>query len=307
MSELLVTKEWIEANKHLVTLKQSTKYPDLFVIKYKNKVFYDNLWTPALQQCRGLVLDKDYNVIVRPFDKIFNYGENGTTFKCDDMCVYSRKVNGFMGAVTYSERYDHIYSTTGSLDSDYARLVEKHLKQYEGCLNKPGLTVLFEICDYNDPHIIKEDLGAYLIGAVWSTNDWHMGYHETETSLDGMADMFGLKRFNSKVGRFSDIVKESKECKHEGYVVRLQEDPTKFLKIKSPYYLTTKFLARKRGDKLVELLYDVQQAKRTIDEEYYPLLDYLSNIKDEFITLPEQERISKIEAYFMEGQIETKF
>ncbi len=70
--------------------------------------------------------------------------------------------------------------------------------------------------------------------------------------------------------------------------------------------MTTKFLARKRGDKLIELLYDVQQAKKTIDEEYYPLLDYLSSIKDEFIALSEQERIRKIEAYFLEGQIETK-
>ena len=300
MSELLVTKEWLESNKNLVTLKQSTKYPDLFVIKYKNKVFYDNLWTPALLQCRGLVLDKDYNVVVRPFDKIFNYMENGTTFDRDDICTYTRKVNGFMGAMTYSGKYGYIYSTTGSLDSDYAKLVEKHLKQYEDYLNKPGLTVLFEICDYNDPHIIKEDLGAYLIGAVWSTNDWRMGYHETECTLDDMASMYGLKRFNSKVGRFSDIVKESKECKHEGFVVRLQDNQSKLLKLKSPYYLTTKFLARKRGDKLIELLDNAQQAKKTIDEEYYPLLDCLHDIKEEFVLLPEQDRITVIENYFKE-------
>ena len=92
----------------------------------------------------------------------------------------------------------------------------------------------------------------------------------------------------------------SKECKYEGYVVRLQEDPTKFLKIKSPYYLTTKFLARKRGDKLVELLDDIGKSKKTIDEEYYPLLDYLHDIKEEFVLLPEQDRITVIENYFKE-------
>ncbi len=301
MSELLVTKEWLEANKHLVTLKQSTKYPDLFVIKYKNKVFYDNLWTPALLQCRGLVLDKDYNVIVRPFDKIFNYMENGAAFDRDDICTYTRKVNGFMGAMTYSERYGHIYSTTGSLDSDFAKLAEKHLGKYAGRLEE-GITWLFEVCDESDPHIIKEVNGAYLIGVV----DCNTGWHFSEECVSWTALKHGLKRYVHEYARFSDIVKMSKECKYEGYVVRLQEDPTKFLKIKSPYYLTTKFLARKRGDKLIELLDDVQQAKKTIDEEYYPLLDYLSSIKDEFIALPEQERISKIEAYFMEGQIGTK-
>lgn len=59
-------------------------------------------------------------------------------------------------------------------------------------------------------------------------------------------------------------------------------------------------LARKLGDKLVQLLDDVQQAKETIDEDYYPLLDYLSNIKDEFIAQTEQERITIIEKYFKE-------
>ncbi len=301
MSELLVTKEWLEANKHLVTLKQSTKYPDLFVIKYKNKVFYDNLWTPVLLQCRGLVLDKDYNVIVRPFDKIFNYMENGTTFDRDDICTYTRKVNGFMGAMTYSERYGHIYSTTGSLDSDFAKLAEKHLGKYAGRLEE-GITWLFEVCDESDPHIIKEVNGAYLIGVV----DCNTGWHFSEECVSRTALKHGLKRYVHEYARFSDIVKMSKECKYEGYVVRLQEDPTKFLKIKSPYYLTTKFLARKNVDKITNMLDNIEQTKKTIDEEYYPLLDYLSSIKDEFIALPEQERISKIEAYFLEGQIETK-
>lgn len=295
MSELLVTKDWLEANKHLVTLKQSTKYPDLFVIKYKNKVFYDNLWTPALQQCRGLVLDKDYNVIVRPFDKIFNYMENGTTFDRDDICTYTRKVNGFMGALTITEKYGPIYSTTGSLDSDFAKLAEKHLSKYAGRLEE-GITWLFEVCDESDPHIVKEVNGAYLIGAV----DTYDGWHYEEQYLDMVANQEYILRFRSKFGRFSDIVKEAKECKHEGFVVRPNSEQWKFLKIKSPYYLTTKFLARKRGDKLVELLDDVQQAKKTIDEEYYPLLDYLSNIKDEFIAQTEQERITIIEKYFKE-------
>ena len=54
-----------------------------------------------------------------------------------------------------------------------------------------------------------------------------------------------MKRFKSDIGMFSDVVKLSKECKHEIYVVRLFENQSKFLKLKSPYYLVTKFLARK--------------------------------------------------------------
>lgn len=295
MSECLVTKEWIEANKHLVTMKESKNYPGLFVIKYKNRVFYDNLWTPELQQCRGLVLDSEYNVVVRPFDKIFNYMENGTTFDRVDIVTYTRKVDGFMGAITYSEEYGHIYSTTGSLDSDYAKLVKKHLQRYEDYIKNPNLTMLFEICDVSDPHIIKEDEGAYLIGAVSKR-----GWHNTETSLDLIAEDGEFMRFKSSIGRFSDVVKLSKECKHEGYVVRLLNDHSKFLKLKSPYYLVSKFLARKNGNNLVTMLENVKETKKTVDEEYYPLLDYLATIKEQFTQQTEQERLTTIETFFQQ-------
>ena len=292
-AKLLITKEWIESNKHLVTMKESKNYPSLFVIKYKNKVFYDNLWTPELIQCRGLVLDKNYNVVVRPFDKIFNYMENGTTFDRDDVVTYTRKVNGFMGAMTYSEEYGHIYSTTGSLDSPYAALVKKHLQQYEQYHVNPNITLLFEICDPSDPHIIKEDEGAYLIGAVYKD-----GFHATEYDLDMTADTYGMNRFKTESGRFGDVVKLSKECRHEGYVVRLFNDQSKFLKLKSPYYLVSKFLARKNGDSLIAMLENINETKKTIDEEYYPLLDYLSSIKEQFTQQTEQERLTTIETFF---------
>lgn len=293
MSKLLVTKEWIESNKHLVTMKESVTYPGLFVIKYKNKVFYDNLWTPELIQCRGLVLDKNYNVVVRPFDKIFNYMENGTTFDRDDVVTYTRKVNGFMGAMTYSEEYGYIYSTTGSLDSDYAKMVKKHLQQYEKYFVNPNFTLLFEICDPSDPHIIKEEAGAYLIGAVWKD-----GYHTIELELDQTAVEYGFKRFYTESARFSDVVKLSKQCKHEGYVVRLCDDQSKFLKLKSPYYLINKFLARKKPESLIMMLENINETKKTVDEEYYPLLDYLSSIKEQFTQQTEQERITTIETFF---------
>lgn len=294
MSDLLITKEWLEGNKDLVQVKRSEVYPDLLVIKYKKKVFFKNLWTPELLQCRGLVLDTDYNCVVRPFDKIFNYGENGTTFNRDDHCIYSRKVNGYMGAVTNTEKYGVIYSTTGTLDSDYAKLIEKHIPKNIASNLYEDITFLFEICDKSDPHIIEETEGAYLIGMVDCSTGWH--FSEEAVSLNALK--YKLKRYTQQHARFSDIVKMSKTCKHEGYVVRLAEDQSKFLKIKSPYYLTTKFLARKNMDKLTKMLDDIEQTKKTIDEEYYPLLEYLSGIKESFIQLTEQERIEVIRNYF---------
>lgn len=291
MSRLLVTKDWYLANQHLVSMKESKRYPGLFVLKYKKKVFFYNLWTPELEQCRGLVVDQSFNVVVRPFRKIFNYMENGTTFDRDVEVVYARKVNGFLGCVTNTEKYGMLYSTTGSLDSDYATMVWKHLKDVTDL--PMHFTFCFEVCDESDPHIIKEDTGVYLIGAVHNN-----GNHVQEEALDYVADLYGFRRFASTKGRFSDVVKLSKEVKHEGFVVRLAADQQQALKIKSPYYLVKKFFSRKSVDKLNKLLDNPAQAKQYVkEEEYFPLVDYLCNNKVAFAALDKQQRLRFIEEF----------
>jgi hypothetical protein len=37
-------------------------------------VFYDNLWNDYLEECRGTIVDENFNVVSRPFTKIYNYG-----------------------------------------------------------------------------------------------------------------------------------------------------------------------------------------------------------------------------------------
>ena len=292
MSKLLVKREWYENNKDVVQMNESTSYPGLFVLKYKKKVFYDNLWTPELEQCRGLVVDADFNVVVRPFDKVFNYMENGTTFDRDDVVTYTRKVNGFLGCITLTKKYGVVCSTTGSLDSDFAKMVKDHLEPLKRSISE-GTTYCFEICDERDPHIIKEDHGAYLIGAV----DHDTGLHVEENLLDEVAFSCRLQRFNSHVGRFSDVVKLSKEVKHEGFMVRLLSDQSKMLKLKSPYYLVTKFFARKSEEKLQRILDNPQQARQTLDEEYYPLVDYLQEHKEQFVKMNEQQRVAYVREF----------
>ena len=75
--------ELLERNKHLITIKLRDFHGEqLKVVKYKRKVFYNNLWTPELELCRGLVLDTNDNIVALPFTKIYNYGveANAPTF-----------------------------------------------------------------------------------------------------------------------------------------------------------------------------------------------------------------------------------
>ena len=66
-------------NRGLVTRKYD-EATGLYVLKYKNSVFFNNLWgvDDRLLECRGTVVDEDYNVISRPFTKVFNSREHGT-------------------------------------------------------------------------------------------------------------------------------------------------------------------------------------------------------------------------------------
>lgn len=276
----------VQNHSGIVSRKASVAYPGLYVLKYKNKVFYKNLWDqhPLLKECRGLVVDSDYNVVSYPFTKIFNYGENGTSIPRDESVLGVRKVNGFLGVVTVTDRFGPVYSTTGSTDSDFAKLVKEHLEPFVRYF-EPHVTYMFEIVDPSDPHIIREDMGAYLIG-IRGTDGSMMDPKELykEAPIDPR-----IRVVSTETGRFSDFVKRMETDRTEGYVI-YGEGTT--LKLKSNYYLVSKFLARKTEAKLREILID--QKETWIDEDYDFVLSEIRKMPEGFISLSEQDRIDRI-------------
>lgn len=289
-------KRLVENNPKLIRANRSVRYPELRVVKYKNKVFYDNLWDehPLLVKCRGLVVDDDYNVVVRPFTKIFNRFENNTDIPRDELCTVVQKVNGFLGVLT-GWNGKAIVSTTGTLDSDYAVLAETYLERFSKDVYD-GVTMLFEIVDPSDPHIIEEKHGAHLIGCNTKKDGWI-----SEKELDIFHNTFGVgdhrpKRYHHM--RFSDAVKIAKEAKHEGYVVYGESGIN--LKLKSPYYLTTKLFARMKGEKLLNILQSNQPLR--IDEDYLPVVEHLRTVVGGFVELNEQQRVKYVR-HFIEKEI----
>jgi hypothetical protein len=283
----------------LIQIKRSVKYPNLRVIKYRKKVFYDNLWhtNKLLLDCRGLVIDDDYNIVVHPFRKIFNYGENGTTINDDEMVTAHRKINGFMGCVT-NYNGQAIFSTTGSLDSVYCDYIKgmipkNFLDSYVFKMDNTK-TWLFEIVHPLDPHIIKDHHGAWFLGSKYPTwrEEERIDFMRIDRQM--LSGEFGFKMplmFNDTFGYVKDI---TKTCMHEGYVVYGKDTA---LKIKSPYYKTTKFLARVSNDKLIQRI-EKQTIKQFIDEEFYGIVDYIADNICVYQDMVEQEKITFIESYF---------
>lgn len=295
-------KEFVLANPDLVSMKQSVDYPEYYVVKYKNKVFYDDLWTEELTYCRGLVVDKDFNVISRPFNKIFNYGieKNAPEISDETLVRVNRKVNGFMLALTWDEnRQEPLVSTTGSLDSEYVQMGKEILKLYgdhhsncviEALKQEPEFTHLFECVHPNDPHIIDEPVkGLYYLGSMCK-----------DLSFDDLYSCQNVELYfttpESYMISFGDVKELVKTVKHEGFCVIGWdvEDKAVMTKIKSPWYLVNKLYARKNV--VNELTND--RAKELLSEEYYGLIDLVRlNLKD-FNQMNEQDRLSFIRKYF---------
>lgn len=290
----------------LIRRCESIKYPGLFVKKYTKKVFWNNLWhlDDNLLEARGHVELADGTVVVKPFSKIFNYGENETTIDPHEECLYIRKINGFMATVTYVPFVnDVVVSTTGSLDSDYVAIAESHLadaKDYVKYLyNCTGIveSFMFEICDFTDVHIVPETFGAYLIGGRAVSNDKpYFSDGLNELTLDSLAKHMNVYRPEWAFDTFENVVDMAKKCNHEGFVIYGMESKTA-LKIKSPYYLTLKAMARKADILSLD--------KSRIDEEYYPLFTHLKTpeVAEKFNALNEQDRLRYITDFLYERNV----
>jgi hypothetical protein len=268
----------------------------IFVLKYKKKVFYDNLWNDYIAECRGSIVDSDFNLVSYPFTKIYNYGieEAAPVLAADTKVTAFRKVNGFMVAVTWHNS-DVLVSTTGSTDSDYVRMAKemmvKHMPWTDWQLACAGsdvedMTVMFECVHPDDPHIIPEEPGMYVLG--YRENKWQSPVGHNPSVLHDLRYIFNCylpEYYSTTVG---NLVEQTKNVRHEGFVFYTEDGVS--AKIKSPYYLTSKWVARNpRTDKLVDLTKDI---KHNLDEEYYPLVDAIRANIVEYTAMDEQARLA---------------
>lgn len=293
-------KEFVLANPKLVSMKPAGD--GIYVLKYRKSVFYDNLWNDFLEECRGTIVDSDFNVVSRPFTKIYNYGiEAKAPVLADDVKVTAyRKANGFMVAMTWYKN-DILVSTTGSTDNDYVNYAKEMMLKHMcwedwqlAVLGAQGHTLMFECVHPDDPHIIVEKSGMYFLG--WRENAWESVVHGFVSEsvwkifAEDTVKCHPVESYHMTIG---ELVAESKRVKHEGFVFYTEDNVS--AKIKSPYYLTSKWVARNpRTDKLVNMQADI---KKNLDEEYYPLVDAIRANIEEYTLMDEQARLAWVRNY----------
>ena len=292
-------QEYVSANPKLVSMKPAGD--GIYVLKYKRKVFYDSLWNDYLEHCRGTIVDADFNIVSYPFQKIYNYGiEKSAPVLADDTQVTAfRKVNGFMVAVTFHNG-DVLVSTTGSTDSDFVgyakEMMLRHMSWADWQIALNGydlqdLTFIFECVHPDDPHIIPEEAGMYILG--YREKSWGSRVGHDVSVLHDLRGLFNCYMPEYHRVSMAELKNMAKECRHEGFVFYTADGAS--AKIKSPYYLTSKWVARNpRTDKLVDMKRDI---KHNIDEEYYGLIDAIRLNIEAYTAMNEQERLEWVRAY----------
>jgi len=265
------------------------KSTGLQLFKYAKKVFYDGLWnaSEALTRARGHVYDIAGNLVSNPFDKIFNYKEQDVGLDVADNTPIRavEKVNGFLGVISPHpmRKGELLIHTTGSFDSDFAGYIRDMLSRDVRAnllkfFSRYPMTCMFEVVHPDDPHVIpytEDDHGLYLIGA----RHIEVGSRLlTEETLDTIAQSLGVRRPPHFETTFEALREMNRDCRHEGFMVRaLDERETTLFKLKSPFYLTTKFMARMKDGNWKHLYSKPEDFKKKLDEEFFPLVDLVRN------------------------------
>jgi hypothetical protein len=134
----------------------------------------------------------------------------------------------------------------------------------------------------------------YFLG--WRENAWDSRVHGFGCDevwrifAEDTLKCYSVESYHITVG---ELVAESKKVRHEGFVAYTVNGQA--FKIKSPYYLTSKWVARNpKTDKLVDMNNDI---KKNLDEEYFNLVDAIRANIEEYTAMDEQARLAWVRNY----------
>ena len=123
----------------------------LRIYNYSAEVQYSNRWNDVTLNCRGLILDEDYNIVARPWKKFFNLGQVDLPIQLTDSVEIMDKADGSLGIlypVVHPDGFDVNWAiaTRGSFASEQAiHATAVWNDKYSHLLPEAGLTFLYEI------------------------------------------------------------------------------------------------------------------------------------------------------------------
>jgi tRNA splicing ligase len=252
----LIADNYIIVNKH--------PSADLYIYNYSQKAQYERVWNDWTLACRGLIMDGNYQVVARPFQKFFNLGEFENQVIPNESFEVFEKMDGSLGILYWIDNKAYI-CTRGSFVSEQALVATEMLRtQYAEVipLLDKSKTYLFEII-YPENRIVLDygnERKLVLLAIV-----------DTETGLENELQDIGFEvvKCYDELNDLSKL-KQLEEENKEGFVV----------KYKNGYRLKVKFDEYQRIHRIV-----TQVSTLNIWEylkEGQDLLPILDRVLDEF-------------------------
>ena len=258
--EQYVNEGWLEVNNH-------PSLP-LSIYNYSRETQFNEKWDDITLMCRGLILDKEGNVIARGFNKFFNLEEHTSEEIPNESFEVFEKMDGslIIGFVYNGEFHT---ATRGSFTSEQsidARKIVDEMKVSD--IFKEGYSYLFEYIAPNNRIVV--DYGDWRELVVLTIIDNKTNEEAKYPELISMA-CEGFRVVNRYLGVEDYTQLKSKiEGNKEGYVIRFKSGFR--VKIKGEEYV--------RLHRLITNFSNVDIWELLKDEK--PLNEFLDNVPDEF-------------------------
>ena len=302
-------------NKYIadgLVVKQDHPHLPISIYNYSRTCQYESKWDDITINCRGLVLDKDGEVVAKPFPKFFNYEElEGLKFReskiPNETFDVFEKMDGSLG-IAFNYEGEWIMATRGSFTSEQAIRGMEMLKKlpYEQLIE--NCTYLFEII-YKENRIVVdydyEDL--VLLAIIDRVDGYELDLYNVHLEGICIAAIYAnagfrvVKKYNG-ITDFKEL-KDSIMDDREGYVIKFKSGMR--MKIKGDEYI--------RLHKILTNFSSVDIWRTLIDGG--SLEEFLDRVPDEFDVWVRQtisnlsyarfsirERCGKIHDYFRYGK-----
>lgn len=220
--------DWNILNEYIVNnLIIANKHPeyDIWILNYSPKVQYKGEWDEYTLSCRGLVIDKDGNILGRPFKKFKNVEEHNPG-DIDISIPYEvfEKMDGSLIIVFYYQAIDKwIIASRGSFISEQALVAKEILNEMNidiyTKLDK-SYTYLFEVI-YSENTIVVTYGNVrklVLLTVVNTRTGIELSYNNMVLDYDNLFEI--VKKYEvSNIKNLLEL-KKLEENNKEGFVVK---------------------------------------------------------------------------------------
>lgn len=234
----------------------------------------DDLGGAIRREARGLIFDRDGNLMSRPFHKFFNINERDETqMNVIDMSqphVVMEKMDGSMIRPIIVDGYLRLATKMGvtnvAMDAEaWLAAQDPSLKKWLRRCVEDSVTPLFEwISPFNQIVLAYEEADLVYLGTRCNTSGWYM--------MDASGNRFNtVPRYGSVEGNISDYIARQRGAEgREGDIIRFADG--QMLKIKNDWYVRI----HKTVDRIV---FDRNIVDLIINEEVDDVLPMLPQVQ----------------------------